>query len=304
MPSEMQASPAGQRVVLSSTMIERPEISHAPRSPSTERKSPADEIASQITSASISMNTEAHRMVDSLLDSENADHNSCGKEPLFEVPHQIERPLLAPAFEVPPSNVRGNDTTYGYNTTLDASDFIHAVQDYSVQRPQASPRPHLPSIINSPFAPEAGETTPLAHSGMAETISAHHSQQSSQHILPPQRPVNGKSIESTVSNIVDSSSFSTPKAPINGHVQSFQRQQPVAMNGAYRKAINYGAVGRPVLHDNESSAFFHETSFRSSEVYMDSSWACSGQSTKDVLNMQTPPNGQEADEKSRVTTLR
>lgn len=233
-------------------------------------------------------------MVDSLLDSENADHNSREKEPVLEVSYHIERPLLAPAFEVDPSNVRGNNTTYGYNTTFDASDFIHAAQKYSDQGPQASPRRHLPSIINSPFAPEAGETTPLARPGTAKITSAHHSQQNSQQTLPPLRPINGQLVESTMSSIVDPSSFSIPKAPINGHAQSFSRQQAAAMNGGYRAAINYGAVGRPVLRGNESSALFHESEFRSSEVYVGSSWACSGQSTKDALNMQTPPNGQEA----------
>lgn len=242
-------------------------------------------------------------MVDDLLDScvtEN-ESNACGVA-------EHRRAILAPAFELSASGNRVNDTTYGFDTTLDASGFARALQDCSApKRPQDSPRPHLPSIYNSPFAPQAGETTPpRSRPSTAKRMSPPHYRQQSQNAstLPP--PQGMQSLETTYSSMPDSSncfgSMQTPTARNpNAHLFPRNPQQP-ARNESF---ANYGAIGEPVLRapwnanangngdgNGATGGFADDSEFRSSDVFVGSNWALTGQSANEVLNLHTPPNGQ------------
>jgi hypothetical protein len=289
MPSESQASPAAHHTKLSSSMIERQEL--GPGSPSCEGLSQADEEASQATSVSVSLNTEAHRMVDNLLDSEAAENTD--DECNLVVASDRRGPTLAPALELSSARKVGIDTTYGFDTTLDTSAFIGALQDYSVQKqPQGSPRPHLPSIYNSPFAPQAGETTPRSRPSTAKRMSP-HSRQHSQHALafPPQVT---ECRESADSSMQDPSSFANTQTPTTRNALLFHRNQAPPWNGEFRGFSHYGAIGEPIFRGNGDSGFIDDSEFRSSEVFVGSNWVYSGQSATEVLNLHTPPNGQGA----------
>lgn len=293
MPSESQASPAIHQAKLSASTVDRLEL--GARSPAYERNSEADEVSSQASSVSVSMGTEAHRMVDDLLDScvmENESNSGDVGE------HRIA--ILAPAFEPSASGKRANDTTYGFDTTVDTSGFARALQDYPAQKlPQDSPRPHLPSIYNSPFAPQAGETTPpRSRPSTAKRMSPSHSRQQSQNAAtcPPHGV---QSLETTYSSMADPSSFfvsaQTPTVR-NANAHTFPRNPPKqARNGGF---AHYGAIGEPVLRANANATanggIVDDSEFRSSDIFVGSTWAYSGQSANEVLNLHTPPNGQGA----------
>lgn len=291
MLSEIQASPECHEAILNSTMIEPEDISYARRSSPPDGASPVDDEASQATSVSVSLNTEAHRMVDNLLESEGAeaDHESeemasagiaaenlaCGKTA-----------PLGPPFDVRSSAKVDGDTTYGFHESLDTSDFVRALHGYSPQdQRHGSPRPHLPSIYNSPFAPQAGEATPGSRPSTAKRMSPRHSQHNSQHKIPLlQPPSTGLFPDSSISSMPDWSSLALSQTPNKDR----NNQLDHSRGGKY-----YGAIGGPVLGHDRSAAF-DDSEFRSSEVFKGSTWACSGQSAAEPLNFQTPPNGQGA----------
>lgn len=291
MPSEIQASPECHQATLKSTMIEPEDISYARRSSPHNRPSPVDDEASQATSVSVSLDTEAHRMVDNLLESEaaEADQKSedIGSGGLASGNVAcVEPPPLGHPFEVRSSAKIGEDTTYGFHDSRDASEFVRALHGYSPQEQRhGSPRPHLPSIYNSPFAPQADEATPGSRPSTAKRMSPRHSRHSSQHKIPLlQHPSTGLYVESSIGSIPDWSSLGLLQTPnMNGNNQLNHNN-----GGNY-----YGAIGGPVL-GNDRSAVFDNSEFRSSDVFKGSTWACSGQSAAEALNFQTPPNGQSA----------
>lgn len=284
MPSESQASPAAQQAKLSSTTIDRLELGVG--SPSSERLSQADEVSSQAISVSVSLNTEAHRMVDDLLGSEAAENESN----LADADANDRRgAFLAPALEISAGGKTANDTTYGFDTTMDTSGFVRALQEFPAQKqPQGSPRPHLPSIYNSPFAPRAGEATPRSRPSTAKRMSPPHSRQHSQNAMacPPQVV---HSVETTYSSMPDPSSFVSTQTPVLRNAHLFLQNAPQAWNGEFP---HYGAIGEPVLRPNRNGGFIDDSEFRSSDVFVGSNWAYSGQSANEALNLHTPPNGQ------------
>ena len=290
MPSEIQASPECHQATLKSTMIEPEDISFARRPSSHNGASPVDDEASQATSVSVSLNTEAHRMVDNLLESEAAEADQESEDMVSGglAPRNVtcaEPSPLGPPFEVRSSAKIHEDTTYGFHDSLDASDFLRALQGYSPQEQQrGSPRPLLPSIYNSPFAPQAGEATPGSRPSTAKRMSPRHSPHSSQQKIPLlQPPPTGLFIDSSIGSMPDWSSFGLSPTPNkNGNNQS-----------THSRGNFYGAIGGPVL-GNDRSAPFDDSEFRSSEVFKGSTWACSGQSASEALNFPTPPNGQGA----------
>lgn len=264
MPSESQASPAAHQANLSASTIDRLELGAG--SPSCEMLSQADEVSSQATSVSVSMDTEAHRMVDDLVDS-------------GVVPNESNTGKMT------------NDTTYGFDAKSDTSGFVRALQDYPApKRPLDSSRPHLPSIYNSPFAPQAGETTPGSRPSTAKRMSPLHSRQHSQNATacPPQV---GPSLETKYSSMPDPSSFVSTQSPVLRNGQSFLRNPLQARNGGFP---HYGAIGEPVVRGNVNGGLVDDSEFRSSDVFVGSNWAYSGQSANEALNLHTPPNGQGA----------
>ena len=297
MPSESQASPAIHQAKLSASTIDRVDLGAA--SLGCERLSDADEVSSQATSVSASMDTEAHRMVDDLLDSCVMENESNGSDI-----GEHRRAILAPAFELSASGKMANDTTYGFDTMMDTSSFARALQDHPApKRPQDSPRPHLPSIYNSPFAPQAGETTPpRSRPGTAKRMSPPHSRQQSQNAATCPPP-GIQSLETTYSSMPDSSncfvSMQTPTVR-NANAHGFPRNPPIPARN--EGLAHYGAIGEPVLrvhwnanaNGNETGGFADDSEFRSSDVFVGSNWLCSAQNANEVLNLHTPPNGQGA----------
>lgn len=291
MPSEIQASPVTHRATLASTMIEPQDFPHVHRSPLVSAPSLADEVVSQATSLSVSLNTEARRMVDILLESESADNGRRGATMVSrgfrsETADFVEPVRTSTAVEVTPPNLE-NDTTYGFSE-LNASDFVRALNKYTPQKqqPQGSPRPHLPSIYNSPFAPQADDATPVSRPNTATQISPLHSRQNSQHKFPfqQQHPNGGILWNSSTGSMQDtSSSLSVTQTAIN-HFK--KRSVP---------GYNYGAIGGPVIsHSHHSTHNFNDFEFRSSQVFQGSTWDLSGQTVRDAMSVRTPPNGQHA----------
>ena len=293
MPSEIQASPATHRATLASTMIESQDIPHAHRSPLINAPSLADEVVSQATSVSVSLNTEAHRMVDILLESESIDnghHSStiASREFRSETAEFVEPGRMTPAVDVAPLPNIDNDTTYGFNE-LNASDFVRALNKYTPQKqqPEGSPRPHLPSIYNSPFAPQADDATPVSRPNTATRISPLHSRKNSEQKFSLQQqhhPNGGIFGNSGMGSMHDtSSSFSVTQTPINHF-----KKRSVAGN-------NYGAIGGPVIsHSHNSSRNLDGFEFRSSQFFQGSTWDLSGQTIREAISLRTPPNGQGA----------
>lgn len=294
MPSESQASPASHQAKLSGSTIDRLELGAG--SPCRERLSEADEVSSQAGSVSASMDTEAHRMVDDLLDSCVTENESNAGDV-----GEHKRAVVAPtfdicAFEFPAGGKKANDTTYGFDTTMDTSGFVRALQDYpDQQRPEGSPRAYLPSIFNSPFAPQAGETTPpRSRPSTAKRMSPSHSRQQSQNAkVCPSRAA--QSLETNYSSMPDPSScFISVQTPTVRNPHYFLQNPPQARNGGF---AHYGAIGEPVLRGNGNGGnggIADDSEFRSSDVFVGSNWAYSGQSANENLNLHTPPNGQGA----------
>ncbi len=267
-------------------MIEPQDISRVQKSPLRNALSLVDDEVSQATSVSVSLNTEAHRMVANLLDSENAEIGQSSAGIAFENAEYVELADLGPTVEVTPPRKLDDDTSYGLND-LNASDFVRALHKYSPQKQtQGSPRPHLPSIYNSPFAPQADDATPVSRPGTAKRMSPGHSRHNSQQKSPQQqhRP-SGIFMESTMSSMQHTSSFGITQTPIeNNNMNNFKRN----MAGDH-----YGVIGGPVLAHNPSRAF-GAFEFNSSEISHGTPWALSGQSARNALNLRTPPNGQGA----------
>lgn len=291
MPSEIQASPATHRATLASTMIEPQDIPHAHTSPIVNAPSLTDEVVSQATSISVSLNTEARRMVDILLESESADngrHSTTMASRGFrsETADFVKQARTSPVVEVTSPNLE-NDTAYGFSE-LNASDFVRALNKYTPQKqqPQDSPRPHLPSIYNSPFAPQADDATPVSRPNTATQISPLHSRKNSQHKFPfqQQHPNGGLLWNSSTGSTQDtSSSLSVTQTPINHF-----KKRSLAGN-------NYGAIGGPVIsHSHHSTHNFNDFEFRSSQVFQGSTWDLTGQNVRDAMSLRTPPNGQGA----------
>lgn len=231
-------------------------------------------------------------MVDILLESASADnsHHSttmASRDFRSETADFVEPVGTSPAVDVTsPPNLE-NDTTYGFDE-LNASDFVRALNKYipQKQQPQGSPRPHLPSIYNSPFAPQADDATPVSRPNTAIQISPLHSRQNSQHKFPfqQQHPNGGILWNSSMGGMQDtSSSLSVTQTPMNHF-----KKRSVAGN-------NYGAIGGPVIsHGHNSSHNFNDFEFRSSQVFQRSTWDLSGQTVRDAMSLRTPPNGQGA----------
>ena len=271
-------------------MIEPQDIPHAHISPLLNAPSLADEVVSQATSVSVSLNTEAHRMVDILLESESADIGYCStgiasRDFMSETADFVEpERRISSAVEVTPLPNIDNDTTYGFNE-LNASDFVRALNQYTPQKQQSrgSPRPHLPSIYNSPFAPQADDATPISRPNTATRISPLHSRKNSQQKFPQQQQhrLNGGIFwNSNMPSMQDeSSSFSVTQTPIN-----HSKTCSVAGN-------NYGAIGGPVIsHSHNPCRNFDDFEFRSLQVFQGSTWDLSGQTVRDAMSLRTPPN--------------
>ena len=265
--TEFIGSPEGHQATVSSASVEREDI---PRPDGTIIRDAVSAIGeSPSEAASVSVSTNTHRWVDNLVGSEIADnnaskeslHNSCADRPPPTTP--------AYSFEDSPVKDAGNDTSYGLIGTSTARDFVRDLRSDSPQTQlQSTPRPTLPSILNSPFAPQAGEESPHSRAGTTKRMTT-HSPRNSQNVFSMQQQPIGYSIGSSVSIIQDPS-------------QQTQNR-------------DFGVIAPPLaLHARRVLPLLDESEFHSPSIFHGSSWEGprpSGIQAMSVLT-PTPPNGQ------------
>jgi len=158
--------------VLPSPSANREEVTHVDETTFPPMASSVNVEGSQAALASISMDPASNRMVDDLVDSESADDDD-------EVPSQSGLGLSS-------AHEAGNETSYGLFGSATARE-LEDLED----RPPVTPRPLLPSIYNSPFAPRPDEDTTVSRPGTAKLRTPSHSQQHSETKLAFQQPVDG-----------------------------------------------------------------------------------------------------------------
>ena len=229
-PSELLASPDGFAPTLSSTSIELQEIPEISDTTAPDKLSIADDGASQSATASVSMNPAMRRMVDNLVDEEE-EMGSIEDHHITNGPQELTPPnatLDDWIFQAP-----GNDTSYGTIGTLTAQTLLKDVPNSSsVQQRYSTPRPILPSIYNTPFAPLPSDATPSPQSRPSTAKRTQgHSKQNSGNFSPLQPLPNGWSLHSScISSIPDPSSMIFPHAPTNGQSTTFP---PHLGNGSF-----------------------------------------------------------------------
>ena len=116
------------------------------------------------------MGTSAENWVNNLLEGESTG--------LYAEKGRIEDDTIDKDPRSDTSRAVGNETSYGTIGSITAADLIREVRPFST--PQSSPRPRLPSIYNSPFAPLADEEAPLSRRSTEKYITPSHSQHNSQ----------------------------------------------------------------------------------------------------------------------------
>ena len=230
------------------------------------------ESASEATSVSVSTNT--YRWVDKLVRSELADCDAPEEDLQSGFVDRIPPTPPGHSFEDSPVKEAGNDTSYGLIGTSTARELVRDLHSTSPQsQQQSTPRPTLPSILNSPFAPQAGEESPHSRPSTAKRMTT-HSQRTSQNGFPilPQ-PVE-YSMDSSISSMQDPSG-----------------------NNVFRQTQNrpgqFGVIGPPSsLSGKRNMSAFDGSVFNSSSIFHGSSWEGPRPSALKAINVQTPPNGQ------------
>ena len=257
-------SNAGYQATESSTSIGRAEITHVDETAIADPAESVDGGASQAASGGISMDLSSKRMVDDLVGSEATNED--------EIPIAATQGLSNPRSG---SKDIGNDASYGLIGSLTARNHFGDPQDH----PQVSPRPLLPSIYNSPFAPQPGEATPGSRPGTAKRTTPSHSQQNSQTRIPLQQQIN-----SSISSMPVPSNYN-PHPNLNGGYHN----QPY-LNNEFPAVPNYTSGRRAsTTYGNETCGAMDVSNFHSSSL----DWGGSGR-VQAATNVQTPPNGQGA----------
>lgn len=244
--------------------VGRTEITHVDETAIADPAGSVDGGASQSASAGMSIDLASKRMVDDLVGSETTDED--------EIPIAAAQALPEPRYGL--KDV-GDETSYGLIGSATAREHFGDTQP----QPQLSPRPLLPSIYNSPFAPQPGETTPGSRPGTAKRTTPSHSQQNSQSRILFQQPAS-----SNISSMPDHSNY-TPYPHLDGGYHN----QPY-LNTAFPAMTSYTS-GRRVSanHVNDTYGTMDISNFHSSSL----DWGNSGR-VQATTNLQTPPNGQGA----------
>ena len=257
-------SDAGYQVTPSSASVERAEITHVDETALADLAGSVDGGTSQAASAGISTDLASKRMVDDLVGSETTDDD--------EIPIAPAQGLSTARFG---SKNTVNETSYGLIGSSTAREQFRDDHDH----PKVSPRPVLPSIYNSPFAPQPGEATPGSRPGTAKRSTPSHSQQNSQTRTPPQQQIN-----SSISSMPDPSNYNP-----YSHISGGYYNQPY-LNNMFPTATNY-TLGRraSTTFGNEILGAMDVSNFHSSSL----DWGGSSR-VQAATNVQTPQNGQGA----------
>jgi len=273
--TEFIGSPECHQATISSAGIEHEEISHVNEIIPPNAACAFGEGVSEAASVSVSTNT--HRWVDNLVGSETADNDTHREGPHNEFADRIPPTPPGYSFDDSPTKEAGNDTSYGVIGTITARDLVRDLGSYSPQaQHQSTPRPTLPSILNSPFAPQPREETPHSRPSTAKCMLTHSPRNSQNGFsMPKQYQPTGYSVDSSISSIPDPS----------GATFQLPQNQPFG---------NFGVIARPsaVSKHHGSTAMFDDTAFHSSSVFHGSSWEGPRLSGREGMAVQTPPNGQ------------
>jgi len=210
------ASPQGHRPTLSSTSIELGEIS-ARNVLARDAASLIGDETSQSASVSVSANLVMNEMVDSIVGSETT--NGSEYQGNLADGTSLRAPPTPPSysFDDSPAKTVGNDTTYGIMGTLTAQEFWNEQKTHSPQQPSqhGTPRPLLPSIYNSVFAPTAEEVS--SRPGTAKGLSPTR--------LPVQQTPGGHMVQSSISSMQAPSSMFQENAPMSARPNMYASVQ-------------------------------------------------------------------------------
>ncbi|KAI9721501.1 MAG: hypothetical protein M1812_002263 [Candelaria pacifica] len=298
-PSELLASPNGHHTTSSIPSVERedmpqimdssPPAAESATTNADDEEAPLHRIlsASEAASTSVSMDPSMNRMVDSLVNSSTSDLNEPTNQPYqaFIPPtppeHSLEDPLSSAVEE----------TTYGPMSTLTAKALVEMARTHSEtspqqrQTPRQTPRPTLPSIWNTPFAPQSSDSSPMTRPSTARRTS------------PPQAPQMqwASSMSSNTGNTVP---------PQNMHwVHSLSSASQVAStmpdpSGGYYPASAVGARAGVGDETNYGGASVFDQSLLSPWGVSGTPWGSGGGNGRNArlgMMQQTPPKGQEGD---------
>ncbi|KAI9818492.1 MAG: hypothetical protein M1827_000551 [Pycnora praestabilis] len=324
-PSGHQATPSVMSVEREDIPYANGNENHKSRSVIDEEASQSV-APSEPASASISISTTMNRMVDALVDSESPDvdpklimpqqttiipptppehsfedspnreeetsYGQMGTLTAKELVHMVH--TYSPNPNVSASARHKNDeTTYDPISTLTAKEFVKTVHSYSQNTAQpvvshTTPRPALPSIWNTPFAPHTGDSSPQQRPSTAtrRTTPPQQQQQQQQQWLPY--------------NMQSSSSSGVVPDP-SGNYNGTPGTPRAWGNGQHHYQIGNGTFGahEAMKYGNGSgigNAF--DPSILSPPMYGSSQWGVSGSGRMGTgmrMGMgtrTTPPDGQ------------
>ncbi|KAL8693149.1 MAG: hypothetical protein Q9218_001969 [Villophora microphyllina] len=218
---------------------EQDSIAHPQRMPNHDAESTTDDAISLGASTSLSLGPTMNQMVDDLVDADPAHPST------FDAP--------------------GSSSVQGVNGANETSYAIGESTLTVLNRMADVPKPPLPSILNSPFAPQPKEGSALSRSPASKCPTADMQQRSQQQQPPPQ-----SSLDST------SSSMSEP-------TQLSYLQKGPYLNPSLRKK----AFG---IHQQHATGLTDDFNFDSSNIIAGSSFPYN--SGRDQVTQPTPPNGQ------------
>lgn len=160
-----------------------------------------------------------------------------------------------------------HETSYGVgNSMLTALDFVNQVRSWSPEtKPKETPKPSLPSILNSPFAPRPEEEPTLT--GLSTSHKRQQSQQSQPMNITQLQQLPSHSVASTASTMSETQfSYVT-----NGHL--------------LHPSLKSKVFGKRQHH----ATFADDFNFDSSNIVTGSSFPYNA---RDHESQPTPPNGQ------------
>ncbi|KAL8642073.1 MAG: hypothetical protein Q9228_001210 [Teloschistes exilis] len=174
---QLEPSQTSLRDTEGASTAQQEESLHIQHIPHHDAESTTDDAGSVAPSTSLSLGTSMNQMVDDLVDHDLS--NDPAPRSTYAAPNGPAAPWMDGA----------NETSYGVgDSTLTAMDIVNQIRSWSPKRqqaPKAAPRPVLPSILNSPFAPQPDEKIALlthaTSTGIPEQPSQHNEKNTPSH---------------------------------------------------------------------------------------------------------------------------